>query len=219
MANLKLSLLIITCLIYCSCNQTHSNSSNPKAPINKNEVIVKKIIIVQPFDKFPISATHVVSNQLKDIFSGSIIIKKPIQLPIHTRNQYNTRYRADSLIHFLKTFTKKEQLIIGLTDYDISHTQKTNTGTVIDDDYGIMGLGYCPGSSCIASTFRLKGKNKYEKLFKVAIHELAHTQGLPHCPVKTCLMRDAEGKDHLDELKEFCKKCKSVLVKAGWDLN
>lgn len=46
--------------------------------------------------------------------------------------------------------------------------------------------------------------------------ELGHTQGLNHCPEKTCLMRDAEGKDHLNELKDFCPKCKSVLVKVGW---
>jgi archaemetzincin len=58
-----------------------------------------------------------------------------------------------------------------------------------------------------------------EKLFKVAIHELGHTQGLKHCPVNDCLMRDAEGKDHLDEEKDFCKKCKAVLINAGWAFN
>ncbi len=81
-----------------------------------------------------------------------------------------------------------------------------------------MGLGFCPGKSCIASSFRLKGNNKLEKLYKVAIHELGHTQGLPHCSVKTCLMRDAEGKDCLNEETGFCKSCKAVLVKAGWAL-
>jgi archaemetzincin len=86
-----------------------------------------------------------------------------------------------------------------------------------------MGLGYCPGKACIASTFRVKGKDKLEKLFKLSIHELGHTQGLArtktkHCPEKTCLMRDAEGKDHLDELKMFCSKCKPILENAGWSL-
>jgi hypothetical protein len=31
-------------------------------------------------------------------------------------------------------------------------------------------------------------------------------------------MRDAEGKDHLNELRYFCSKCKPVLIKAGWEL-
>lgn len=75
----------------------------------------------------------------------------------------------------------------------------------------------------MASTFRLKGKNRLEKLFKVAIHELGHTQGLArtkskHCPEKSCLMRDAQGKDNWDQLKEFCPKCKPVLIQAGWAL-
>ena len=104
-----------------------------------------------------------------------------------------------------------------MTNKDIS----TKKGK--DPDYGIMGLGFCPGKSCIASTFRLNGKNKNEKLFKVAIHELGHTQGLAktntkHCPEKVCLMRDAEGKDHLNELKYFCSKCRPILINAGWEL-
>jgi len=219
MFNLKIILLITTCMIYSSCNQNKSNNNRPELKFKKKETTGKKILLVQPFEDFPISSTQIVTNQLKDIYSGTVIIKKPIRLPRFARNTYNTRYRADSLIHFLKKVSKEGQLIIGLTNHDISHTQRSNDGHVLDDDHGIMGLGYCPGRSCIASTFRLKGKNKYEKLFKVAIHELGHTQGLPHCPVKTCLMRDAEGKDHLDELKDFCKKCKLFLVQSGWDLN
>ncbi|MBK7764266.1 MAG: matrixin family metalloprotease [Bacteroidetes bacterium] len=127
-------------------------------------------------------------------------------------NVNKTRYRADSLIHYLSRVTAKGHLTIGLTSKDISTTKNEHA------DWGVMGLGFCPGKSCIASTFRLKGNNKLEKLYKVAIHELGHTQGLPHCPVKTCLMRDAEGKDHLNEETGFCASCKAVLIKAGWDL-
>ena len=79
-----------------------------------------------------------------------------------------------------------------------------------------MGLGFCPGKSCIVSTFRLRGKNREEKLFKLALHELGHTQGLKHCPTKNCFMRDAKGKDHWNELNGFCKRCKITLKMAGW---
>ena len=174
-------------------------------------------MIIQPFEGLPVSTANSVADQLKEIYSGDIIIKNSIQLPPKAFNFKKKRYRADSLIRYLGTFVKDGQLIIGLTSKDISATKGGNP------DYGIMGLGFCPGRSCIASTYRLKGKNSLKKLFKVAIHELGHTQGVAktktkHCPDKTCLMRDMEGKDHWDELKDFCSKCKPVLIKAGLKL-
>lgn len=81
-----------------------------------------------------------------------------------------------------------------------------------------MGLGYRPGKSCVVSDFRMAGKNSNQQFYKVVLHELGHTEGLSHCTVKTCLMRDAEGGNHLDEEKDFCKKCKSFLMNKGWQL-
>lgn len=140
------------------------------------------------------------------------MVKSPIEFPRATLNKSRSRYRADSLIQFLSNRTRDGYLNIGLTDKDLSTTKHNHA------DWGIMGLSYCPGKSCIASSFRLKGTNKPEKLFKVAIHELGHTQGLPHCPVRTCFMQHANGKGHINEEKEFCPKCKAVLMKAGWVL-
>lgn len=174
-------------------------------------------IVIQPFEGLPSSTADFVKVKLHEIYSGEIIINEPIPLPKRALNQDRSRYRADSLIRFLDSFANEGQLIIGLTSKDISITKGK------DPDYGIMGLGFSPGKSCIASTFKLKGDNRLEKLFKLAIHELGHTQGIAqtttkHCPEKTCIMRDAKGKDHWDELKDFCSKCKPVLIEAGWAL-
>lgn len=79
-----------------------------------------------------------------------------------------------------------------------------------------MGLGYCPGNVCVVSTFWLSNRNKSIQLFKVAIHELDHTQGLEHCEVKTCFMWDAEGKNPTNEKTEFCKECRQILEAKGW---
>lgn len=96
--------------------------------------------------------------------------------------------------------------------FDIS----TSKGEI--KDWGVMGLGYCPGKSCVASSFRLSAQKRQQQFFKVAIHELGHTQGLAHCANKTCLMRDAEGSNYLNEETGFCENCKAVLVKKGWKL-
>ncbi len=206
-------LLSLAIVILCSaCNQNHKNESAKKSdhnsPYQKKKLVV---IAIQPFIDIPKEDVDYVASYLKKMYTN-VVINAPIQFPKNSLNQAKTRHRADSLIRFLSAQTKPGYLTIGLTKGDISTTKNT-------PDWGIMGLGYCPGNSCIASSFRLHGKNKMEKLFKVAIHELGHTQGLKHCSVNDCLMHDAEGKDRLDEEKEFCKKCKAVLINAGWTFN
>jgi archaemetzincin len=82
-----------------------------------------------------------------------------------------------------------------------------------------MGLGKCPGKACVASSYRLSNNERLSQLFKVSIHELGHTQGLPHCEVKVCFMRDAEGRNPTNEEKGFCPRCKTFLKAKGWNFN
>jgi archaemetzincin len=76
-----------------------------------------------------------------------------------------------------------------------------------------MGLGYLPGKACLISTARLSKKNLYNQLLKVCLHEIGHTQGLPHCDKKYCFMRDAKGKNHNNEETQYCKDCSLFLNK------
>lgn len=104
---------------------------------------------------------------------------------------------------------KEGEVYVGLTMQDISTTKGDNP------DHGIMGLGFRPGKACIASSFRIRDKKNF---FKVVIHELGHTTGLPHCPETTCFMRDAKGGDPTREEKEFCNTCTLYLQSRGWRL-
>jgi len=82
----------------------------------------------------------------------------------------------------------------------------------------VMGLGFMPGNACVVSSFRLSKKKRAEQFYKVVLHELGHTQGLPHCAVKTCFMRDAEGKNPTDEETGFCNSCRKHLEDENWKL-
>jgi archaemetzincin len=208
--------LSISIIIIC-CTRTNSQHKNHNIQQEKKH-IAKAVIHIQPLGSFPKSTTLAVSKQLRLIYTGSVIINKSIPIPNYLLNNSKSRYRADLFLKFLTKRTKKGSLTIGLTNTDISYTKKDKHGNIISYDFGIIGLGLCPGNSCIASTYRLKGINKQMKIFKVSIHELGHTQGLKHCLTKTCLMRDAKGKDHFDELSSFCAKCKSRLLARGWNL-
>lgn len=196
-----------------ACSNLSAKKATKSSEVQHNKTKTKGTLYLQPFDGLPLSTTRNVQEQLSHLYSGPIILRPSIPLPQNAVNlEREGRFHADTLIRFLSRQVGSSDLIIGLTNQDITTTKNGNSS------WGIMGLGFCPGNACIASTFRLKGTNRLEKLYKVAIHELGHTQGLQHCPVNSCLMRDAEGKDHLNEEKGFCPSCKNYLTKAGWNL-
>jgi archaemetzincin len=183
-----------------SCNKTIAPDDKPI------------VISIQAFEGMPENQVNFLYHELLKIYPH-IVVRKPIALPHTSYYKDRNRYRADSLIRFLQSRTEDGQVTIGLTDKDISHTN----GKIAD--YGIMGLGYQPGKSCVVSTYRLVKQNLKEQFFKLCMHELGHTQGLEHCTNSTCFMRDAEGRNHFDELRTYCQKCQEHLVGRGWYFN
>ena len=168
-------------------------------------------ILIQPFEDVKPKQLAEISENIRKIYP-KIKILEPIDFPKNTFYQPRNRYRADSIIKYLRTKTPNNCVTLALTNKDISVTK----GKVAD--FGVMGLGYRPGNACVASSFRLNPKNKNEQFYKIAIHELGHTQGLKHCPDKTCFMRDAEGKNPTNEEKYFCQNCKKVLRSKHWKI-
>ncbi|WP_228435721.1 matrixin family metalloprotease [Chryseobacterium pennipullorum] len=166
-------------------------------------------ILIQPFRDIHPEQVEKVAEGIKKVYP-KVKILDAVDFPENAYYKPRNRYRADSIIKFLSERTKEEYVTIGLTSKDISAAK----GKV--KDYGIMGLGYRPGKACVASQFRLSKENTGEQFFKIAIHELGHTQGLPHCPEKMCFMRNAEGKNPTNEETDFCTKCKTFLINKNW---
>jgi archaemetzincin len=197
---IKYSFRFIFLLFFFSCQQ------------NTKPTNITRATIIQPFNDLSASQIEIAYNQLK-IINPNIVLRTAIALPSSAFYKIRNRYRADSLIRFLNKFGSTDTIVIGMTSKDISTTKG------IIQDWGVMGLGYCPGNACVVSTFRLTKKKCVEQFYKVAIHELGHTQGLPHCANKTCYMRDAEGGNPLNEEINFCALCKTFLQHKGWVLN
>ncbi|RQO29968.1 Zn-dependent protease [Taibaiella sp. KBW10] len=191
------SLLLLSLLMAMGCNTVA-----PKAP---------KIIIIQPLGAFPKSLSRTVWNQIK-IVNPNTLLQENIPLPEQAYYPVRNRYRADSIISIFHRKAGKDTVWITLTEKDISTTKDGIA------DWGIMGLAYRPGRACVVSTFRLDKQKIPEQFYKVAIHELGHSQGLDHCPQQTCYMRDAEGGNPTDEETGFCPSCKTILKKKGWRL-
>lgn len=202
-------LFILLVIPLCSCQFERKEKLLPDGKIE----IDTMTIVIQPFDDFPPSLTDSLCKQLKAI-NPKIILRDPIPLPDKAYYKPRNRYRADSLNSYLWQMATTKSVVIGLTTKDIS-VRKGNM-----EDWGVMGLAYMPGHSCVVSTYRLSKKNLHEQLYKVAIHELGHTQGVAHCEYdKSCYMRDAGGGNPLDEETHFCSYCKSHLEGKGWNLS
>lgn len=178
---------------------------------NENSIQAQKVIVIQPLGNFSLNQAERVLSEIKEI-NPNVVLRKNIEFPKGSYYQPRNRYRADSIIKNLKNNIEKDSVIVGLSEFDISTTKNGIK------DWGVMGLGYNPGKSCVVSTFRLSRKNKNEQFYKLVLHELGHTEGLPHCNVKTCLMRDAKGGNPFNEEKSFCNNCKSFLQNKGWSL-
>jgi archaemetzincin len=189
-------LLIFACGVNSSCGELSRNN---------------RTVIIQPFGDFPESSARTVFEEIKKI-NPRTIIRPAIPLPAAAYYPARGRYRADSLISFLNRFGSDDSVVIGLTGRDISTTKNNKA------DWGVMGLAYRPGNACVVSYYRLSKENRSEQLFKIAVHELGHTQGLPHCAEGTCFMKDAEGGNPTDLLTGFCTDCKDFLKRKGWQL-
>ena len=194
-------------LLFCFISCTNTKKEN-KEEIQINN---QKVIVIQPLGDFKTSQSKEIYNQIKAI-NSVVVLRQNIPFPVNSFYKPRNRFRADSIIKNLKNNIGKDSVIVGLSNSDISTTKNKHR------DWGVMGLGYNPGKACVVSDFRLSKVNKKQQFYKLVLHELGHTEGLPHCKTKTCLMRDAEGGNHFDEEKGFCMNCNNFLKSKGWNL-
>lgn len=181
-----------------------------------------KTVGIQPYGKFNTILIDTLENTIKQIYGFNVVTFENKPIPKSTFvNIKSPRYRADKLLAILKE-EKPDSIdhVLGLTLKDISTTKKDHWGNTKKPeskygDWGIFGLGYCPGKSCIVSTHRIKSNpSKFmERFKKICIHEIGHNLGLEHCPNEECVMRDAAESIKTIDLVQLnlCDKCRREI--------
>lgn len=160
--------LFILLFIITGCKQTDKS-----AFANKKQ---EAVIFIQPFEKFDEKLLDDLQQRLSQSLNADIKILPNKDFPQGSYYLPGNRYWADSIIHYLQKQSGEKKYYLGVTAKDIS----TKKNKIVN--WGVMGLGYHPGNACVISTFRLGEKNNVsERLYKVAVHELGHNAGLPHC--------------------------------------
>lgn len=202
-------------LIFVLISITLSACSTPE---NKRTTVA-----IQPLNSFPKNLQNTVKQAIEKFYGFDVITFKKVNIPKEFYViEKSPRYRADSIIHYLRA-NKPDSIdfIIGLTETDISTTKKDKNGNIKKPtykykDWGIFGLGFRPGESCVVSNYRLKHKENSKsinRLKKVVMHELGHNLGLKHCPNKNCFMQDAaETIKTIDKVKlNLCQDCSKQI--------
>lgn len=182
--------------------------STAPAPSASEKLVVHMI----PLGDVPLVDLETADKGLRAQAPFLVKIEERRPLPESARTE-KARYSADALLAYLqKVSAKPRDKVLGVTDIDIV-TEKNGS-----PNWGILGLGDIAGKTCVISTFRIRrkwepggGANEAlvrERLWKISIHELGHTLGLPHCPNKGCLMQDAHGTvKTVDDEHDLCTDC------------
>lgn len=225
---LSVKVLVVIAAVICSCTSNTTPSARKKAEgcqdVQSKETrntVDEPFILIYGYGDFPNSIVSELQGKLSYVF-GTVEYKGQVDFPTEAWYEPRQRYRAPKLLDYQKTlFTcksserGKSEYILGVTSKDISLKYKEH------DDWGVMGLSYLKQGVSVISTFRLGGVHKMNKdsFYKLALHELGHAVGLPHCEKSNiCIMRDAKGKDHFPQLTDFCPSCKAYLQEHGWNL-
>lgn len=181
------------------------------------------LVAIQPLGNIPQEQIDWVRLALDSVYDVKVVLlphTKPYQNAF--TNLKGPRYRADTTIAILKR-EKPDSIdyVMGLMANDICITKYAADRSIKKPEYkytdfGIFGLGYRPGPSCVVSTHRLgdfRTNQTKSRLAKVCVHEPGHNFGLPHCPNKKCVMTDAvESIATIDNAEmRLCNVCKSKL--------
>jgi archaemetzincin len=172
-------------------------------------------IALTKMGRMPQTVLRVIAANIQALLEVPVEMLPAMAIPEEAFQQHRCQYDAGLVLKYLARLSFPHHLrILAITDVDLC----TPIHTFV---FGQAELGL---RLAIVSDFRLRHTEDgtiavegiyYERLAKVALHEIAHTFSLYHCETPKCLMRYSYGLSHLDELDIFfCERC-SFMLRQG----
>ncbi len=189
-------------------------------PSKQHKKTVSPSIGLTKMGQMPHMALRVIAANIQTMMQAAVEMLPALALPEEAFQRHRGQYDAGLVLKYLAGFSFPQHArILAVTDVDLCTP-------ILTFVYGEAELGL---SLAIVSDFRLKRTEDgtlaseslyYERLAKVALHELAHTFSLYHCESPKCLMQYCRGLSHLDELDIiFCERCSFALRQSMRNLH
>jgi archaemetzincin len=209
--------IIVLALIACDRKGNHLKTNHKvflQKQVKPGTPKPAKVIHILPLGAVHTGYINEIISAVRKFYGYDCIVLPPAEPTQDIMANSNTRYEASKI---LNKFNSRDYRLI-ITEQDIAcanEERKVN-------EWGIFGLGYWPGTTCVVSTFRLRKTNGklvsnalfMERLDKIVLHEIGHNLGLDHCTNNPqCMMNDACGtiKEVDQERMWFCDRCRKLL--------
>jgi archaemetzincin len=187
-----------------------ASAGEPRAPRSPDAT---PIVAIQPLGAMDPALVRAVASRIERTFAVDVIVLRGRLLPRSALYRPRMRYRGERVIHWLDAVRPpRVTASLGLMSHDLSATK----GLVYD--WGVMGVASPSRATGVVSTYRMERHRAPARLVaqracQVAVHELGHSLGLPHCRAPRCIMNDAEGGiASVDRSSgKFCRSCRMKL--------
>ena len=164
---------------------------------------------VIPMGRLGALAVHIVAAHLQTYLEIPVDILQPREVPEDAFQLHRQQFDAGAILKYLADLPYPgHSRIVGLTNVDLCIPILTH----------VFGEAEVGGRVALVSNFRLRknedGSNApmdhyYERLAKVALHEVGHTLLIYHCDDPKCVMHYSPKVHHLDKVEPFfCERCK-----------
>lgn len=176
----------------------------------------ERVVAIQPLGHVDPLVVRTVADRIETVYATQVTVLPEKPLPSSAWYPPRRRYRGAPLLeHLASSSSAGTTKVLGLTSSDVSVSNPPHA------DWGVLGVAQLDRRAAVVSTYRMGRKSatperRARRARDVAVHELGHAFGLPHCGARGCVMNDARGRIATVDATsgEFCESCRDRLGPA-----